>query len=547
MENNDFTIRIEDFIEGEGGIAYAFYKAVAACKATGARRLTCDGGRYDIDPLYCAERSLCFSNHDKNGPKRILVLIEDMEDFEIDFGGATLACRGVMTPIAILNSKNIKVRNLKLENGTTGFLQLNVTGNNADGSILAEKSAGGENFKLIDGRMYVEYPYLDALFPLHTNIEFNGKTGEIEHGTEDDTLGIPASRLTFIDLGNGEYRIEGGKRMPPVGNYLVFSGTRRLGAGIFCSDSKDVLCEDVTVHSCYGMGFIAQNTDDVTLRRFNTQRTGNQYYTADADATHFVSCGGTVLVEDSVFEGQLDDALNVHGMYTRIVGKGECELLVREMHHQALGIRIYSEGDRIQILKPKPLLPYAEKTVKAVEYINEELIRITTLESTAEIEVGDDVEILNRAPKLIFRNNVVKNNRARGMLIGTRAPALIENCYFHSSGTAIKFESDGELWFESGGTTDVTIRNCKFDNCKHGGWGTAVIECMPRETTVDGRFFHSKITVTDNEFIMCSDVAAYFDNVAHVTFDKNTVTGTGARVICRHVGTENVQKEGLLL
>lgn len=523
------TVHFSEFLNKYSPAAYAFHRAMEHCRLTGAKRLVVDGDRYVIDYDYCSERNLCYSNHDKNGPKRIMALIEDMENFEIDFGGATLDCRGIMTPVAILRSKNIKIKNLTLENSTTGFLQLRVTAHNADGSVECEYMCGGDNFTLVDGHYYVKYPYLDALFPLHMNIEYNGKTGEIEYGTHDDTLGIPASRLTFTELGEGKYLVKGGTRQPPVGNILVISGTRRLGAGFFLSDSENIEIENVTVHSCYGMGLIAQMCENITLRRFNTLRHGVQYYTSDADATHFVNCTGVVLVEDCTFEGQLDDALNIHGIYTRIVGKGKRELLVREMHHQALGIRIYREGDRIQALPPSSLIPYAEATVKAVEYINEEMIRLTLEEDTDGISVGDDIESVNRAPELIFRGNTVRNNRARGMLIATRGKATIENCYFHSSGSAIKFESDGNYWFESGGTTDVTVRGCKFDRCKHGGWGDAIIECQPRNEIVEGKYFHKKITVENNEFYMHNDYLAAFYNVELIGFDGNKVYGTDGK------------------
>ncbi len=539
------TLSINDYMT-DGNIAEALRKALAAALESGADRLVLDGGRYILDPLWCSERSLCYSNHDKNGPKRIGALIENMSNIELDFGGAVLECHGIVTPVAIIGSSSVTVRNLTLENPTTGFLQVRVTGHNADGSIIVERMCGGENLALIDGHFYVKYPYLDALFVPHTNIEYNGETGEIEYGTEDNTLGVPVAKLVFTDLGFGEYRIEGGKRKPPVGNILVISATRRLGAGFFIEESENLLIENVTIHSCYGMGLIAQMSKDITLRRFCTLRNGEQYYTSDADATHFVNCTGTVTVEDSTFEGQLDDALNIHGIYTKIVAVAERELTVREMHHQSLGIKIYKPGDRIQILEPETLLPYTEKTVESVDYINSELISIKISESTSDVRVGDDVESLDRAARLVFRGNVVRNNRARGMLIATRAPALIENCYFHTSGTAIKFESDGKYWYESGGTTDVTIRGCKFDRCKHGGWGDAVIECKPREATVDGQYFHKKINVEDNEFIMYNDLAVYFDNVAHAVFLGNEMSGTAAYVRCNHVGTTDFQLDGLM-
>ncbi len=57
-------------------------------------------------------------------------------------------------------------------------------------------------------------------------------------------------------------------------------------------------------------------------------------------------------------------------MYTRIVDVERDALLVREMHQEASGIRIFRAGDRIQLLNPKSLIPFSERIIRDVEYIN---------------------------------------------------------------------------------------------------------------------------------------------------------------------------------
>jgi hypothetical protein len=279
-----------------------------------------------------------------------------------------------------------------------------------------------------------------------------------------------------------------------VGNILIFSVERRLGCGFFCKDSENIRLENVTVHSCHGMGILAQTCHNITLDGFNTLRHGDQYYTANADATHFVNCTGLVTVENCTFEGQLDDALNIHGMYIRIEKIGNGEIFVREVHSQAKGIRVIREGDKVQVLHPKTLIPYAQKTVKVAEYINEDSIRLVFEEGNEGItETGHVLESLNRVADLIFRNNIVRHNRARGMLIATKGKVIIENNYFNTSGCAILFQSDGEFWFESGGVYDVEIRNNHFDACRYSPWGNAIIDCTPRPAEEEGKYFHKQI------------------------------------------------------
>lgn len=519
---------------------YNLYCLLNSIRGQSNVRIEFEKQTYEIKPDRCFERCLYISNHGWNGLKRIVTLIENMDGIELDFCGSTILCRDVMTPFAILNSRNVTVKNVTLENPNTYFYQARVTAH-GDGYIDLERMVADERFVLRRGELVAKYR--QSTFVASNSIEYNGKTGEIEYGVGDHSFGEFMWNMDYEDLGNGKLRLKGVKRYPPIGNVAVISAARRLGCGFFCEDSSDIRLENVTIHSCFGMGILAQTCHNITLDSFNTLRHGDYYYTANADSTHFVNCTGTVCVENSTFEGQLDDALNIHGMYTSIFDKTEHELFVHEVHEEAKGIRIYRAGDRIQILKPNTLIPYTEKTVREVEYINEDTIRIVLCEDTGDIQVGDDVESLTRAADLIFRNNVVRNNRARGMLVATRGKAVIENCYFHTSGCAILFEANGEYWYESGGVQDVTIRNNTFDGCKYSVWGSATVECAPRKATESGKYFSREIKVIDNKFHMINDTVVAFDNLEHVVYSGNTVSceeGVCPKITLHHVGNAEI-------
>lgn len=78
---------------------------------------------------------------------------------------------------------------------------------------------------------------------------------------------------------------------------------------------------------------------------------------------------------------------------------------------------------------------------------------------------GDAVENADWHPSVVFRNNTVRNNRARGALFTTPKPVLVEhNRFIHSSGSAILLAGDAAGWYESGACSDVIIRNNLFDH-----------------------------------------------------------------------------------
>lgn len=520
--------------------ALNFHYILEKCRRQGINRLVVEPGTYELDAKLCSQRNLSISNHGHNGPKRIAVVIENMDDFEIDFCGSTLVCGGIMTPFVLLNSKNITIRNVKLKNPTIPQFECRVTAHGGD-YVEVENIHGLENIKLLHGHLYAAYPN-SLVTPCHTNVEFDGTTGEIAYGTADNTLGTLSRDLQFQPIDDTHLRIFGGTRKPPIGNVLLFNAMCRVGAGIFCQDSHNLHFENIDICSCYGMGIIAQLCSDITLNSFNTVREDGVLCTAGADATHFVNCSGLITVENSVFVGQMDDALNIHGIYTRIIDKGPDWLMVRQMHHEATGIPIYQPGNLLQVLPPDTLLPYTKKTVKSVEYINDECFKVHLNESADDIKVGDDLENLTLNADLIFRNCIVRDNRARGMLIGTNGKVIIENCHFHSSGTAIKFESDGAYWFESGATADVTIRNNHFNGCKYGGWGQAVIEFQPREATEENRYFHGTVRITDNTFTAGLPELVSINNAAELQFWNNTLDLEDSHLSVTHVGNSGIQE-----
>ena len=129
-----------------------------------------------------------------------------------------------------------------------------------------------------------------------------------------------------------------------------------------------------------------------------------------------------------------------------------------------------------------------------------------------------------KALNYCFENCRVTDNRARGMLLASRGKTVIKNNYFHTSGAAIKFESDGKFWFESGGTNDVLICGNVFDACKFSASPQTVIYVSPREKTEEGRYFHKKIAICNNEFKGCHGDLVYMDNTEEFIFTENKIT-----------------------
>ena len=544
----EWILKKEDFSKHP---ALDLERILRRCRKEGIRRLVVPKDTYLIEADYCAQEYMAVSNHGHNGPKRVAVLIKDMEDFEIDFSGSLLMCRGVLTPFALLRSKNIRITGVRLDSEFTQMLEARVVAHNDDGTVDLEPIRGMEGFVILRGLLICNQAvYPRDLQPLHLQVEYRGDTGEIEYGTGDNTFDRKPLDLQFEKLENGNIRCLNPLRQPPIGNVMVFMGSRRVGSGFFLEDCDGVSVSDTVVYSCYGMAFIAQLSRNITLRDFHTKRPEGRYLSANADATHFVNCSGSVTVEDCSFEGQLDDALNIHGIYTRVLEVEGNEILLRQMHIEATGIRIFHKGDRIRALPTDTLISYGDYTVEDVEYINDRICRVTLDRSAEAISAGDDVEVTNASVDLVFRRNTVHNNRARGILIANIGTTLIEDCYFHTSGSSIKLECDGEYWFESGGVGELTVRGCTFDRCLHGKWGKAVIEAQKRKRTLEDDYFHHRVAIENNTFRLYTDGIVQLNNTEEFVFAGNRIEytdGITPTVITQHIKNASVQEDVTLI
>ena len=178
------------------------------------------------------------------------------------------------------------------------------------------------------------------------------------------------------------------------------------------------------------------------------------------------------------------------------------------------------------------LVTYGESVVKAVERLNKEFTRVTlTQPLPAESVVGDVVASVFGYPETWIHHCVIRNNRARGILLGSRAKMVIEDNLFHTAGAAILLEGDGRYWYEQAGVRDLVIRRNTFDNCNFGVWGKATIEVgagIEKTCRATSRY-NRHVLIADNVFrTFGSGPLVQMFSVDGLTIRSNRVETTGA-------------------
>lgn len=499
------------------------YNAINHCRKNNEDTLVFEKGVYDFYPEMAAEDFLCVSNHDMYGMYRIAFLLNGMKDFTIDGGGSDFVFHDGITPFVLKDSENITIKNLSVDYSYTMMREIEVVGvadNYFDVVVL-----GNDRQYVADGMLhfYDDFGNDDAFW--YMTIRSNGSDKRFLPESADE-FRVFNDKLRFEEIGERKFRIYDSELKVTVGMHLITRGNDRDATNIAIIGGKNISIENVTMYKSYAMGVLAQKTENVSIDRMTVKAKDDCIYSLDADATHFVHCKGLVKVSNSTFSEQQDDALNVHGVFTRIVDKTDDYILIKYMHPQAKGLDIYETDDEISVLNPKSLLSKGTYKITDVEVVNLNYAKLYIDGGTDNIAVGDDVEDLTWSCDVIFENNRVVNNKGRGMLIAAKGKVVVKDNYFNTTGVAVLFESDGSKWYESGGTTDVEIINNTFVDCKYAcspNWGKHVIEVNPREETEEGKYYHKYISIRDNEFKDCKHPLLYADNIERVEFTDNEI------------------------
>ena len=151
-----------------------------------------------------------------------------------------------------------------------------------------------------------------------------------------------------LEPGVVEIRLLGDKeflKTSQVGNNLIFRHHARTHPAFYVTYSKDIVLQDIVLYHCVGMAVIAQFRKTLRcadLMYADTRKEAN--FTATADGFHLIYCRGKIQIQDCLLENQLDDPLNVHGIYGRIHKIiSEREVMVELVEGMQKGVATWEE------------------------------------------------------------------------------------------------------------------------------------------------------------------------------------------------------------
>jgi hypothetical protein len=246
------------------------------------------------------------------------------------------------------------------------------------------------------------------------------------------------------------------------------------------------------------------------------------------DGFHCSNLRGTVTVENCFFHGLLDDPINIHGT-TAVVERveGGNTVIGRWGHKRSRDFPLWAmPGDAVSFFNRGNMGVIAQLPITGYALAGDGLFRLTfDSPLPPEITAGLGMENVSAAPGVVVRGCFFGSSLARGLLVSTPKPVLIERNVFESSGSAILLAGDTNYWFESGACHDVIIRDNQFLDCMTidsyqycGG----VISIWPIIPEPDAHIpYHTNIRIERNIFRLCNCPAIYAHNVDGLVFTDN--------------------------
>lgn len=491
-------------------------------------------GDYYFSPCFTYDYRL--SNTDVLPMRKLGIWMRNMEHIRLDFSGSHLYFVGQMQPFTLDHCRDIRIENAYVD-WKKPLVAEGVVRNIGQGYVDLYIDPQAFPHKYENGWIYFDtgngewYPLSNG-----SSIQFDENTRTVRRATGD--CFVPTA---IEDRGDHVYRVTArGWESAAVGGIFVLRHNARQHAGIFCEKCSDVTMENITFHSCGGLGCLIQFSQDLTFRKVsflpNTEA-GRKISGGRDDGMHLTCNKGTVVIEDCSFVGLMDDPINVHSCCVTVSRILDARTLVcRYEHAQAQGFLYWAEpGDTIGFIERRHMTAIGEASVLSYALSESHEEFVLTFDADLPVELleaaGEPAALaldnLSHTAAFVCRNNRFGSCRARGILVSTPKPVRIENNYFASSGAAILVAGDSNYWFESGACHDVEICGNVFtDACLSSPYqfGEGIISVCPvvPEPETD-KPFHSNLRIHDNVFDTADTPVLYAFSTADLTFENNRI------------------------
>lgn len=469
-------------------------------------------GRYDFHPDKAFRDTYQISNTNSvpDGLKAVGILLAGAKHVRVTGSGATLVYRGKMIEVCIDGSEDINLSGLAFDYHRPTVSEFKVV-ELGDGHVDLEIHKDS-SYAIKDGKI----TWLGEGWTETTGLAqvLDMATGDLRR-RRDPLLGLNLEELSPCKI-----RARGKSDMK-IGKIYQIRNPERDCAGVFTRNSRNITWKDVRFSFLHGMGMVNQFSENLTFDSVSIapDEAGGRTTAAWADGIQASGCRGKISVENCVFSGAHDDAINVHGTYLQVVERLPAkQVKVRFMHPQTFGFMAFNPGDEIEFVHSDTLAIYGANRVTEARMLDPKEL-LLTLENPVpdEFKENDVIENVTWTPEVEIRGCKVSHIPTRAFLISTRRKVLVEdNSFLATHMSAILIAQDARSWFESGCVRDIMIRNNRFIRC-----GEPVVHIDPSNNAPNSSV-HRNIRIENNEFELRGSTAVQANSTTGLRVTGNT-------------------------
>ena len=495
--------------------------------------LAFERGEYHFYEDGAYERFLAVSNN-SYGVKHIAFPIFGYDGLTVDGGGTVFVFHGRVFPFAICDSKGVTLKRFASDRAYSPAAVFKVANKSELGfGLLTDKTLKYriDNNEVIFERESGGFSTHEQMLSLHSfepwrvRYLFASPTC-----SPNRKLAAPFMLTTAEHMEGGiyfRYRAENKISCDfEEGQELLslLDGGRDIDV-IFLADSSSTVIKDITVRRGVGMGVIAQLCEDIEIDGFACDPSYHgDRISVTADALHFVNCSGKLDIHGCDIRCTMDDALNVHGMYTLLCDHSDGKLTVGIGHAEQYHFCPYKKGDRLRLIDPYTLDIKAYFNVDRVQMSDtdgERIFLFGSLEGDERsLTSGMLIEAYQRMPKLhlhsnhFFRIPHVRLSGAGGILMEDNE---IDGCC-----AALLALDLADYWYESGRISELVFRRNTVRGCDRFG-GTRAVKIGVSGFAADSSpSIHGRIEIYENTFEDISVSAVSASGVREIVIRDNS-------------------------
>lgn len=494
-------------------------------------------GTYHFYPDYASEKLLYISNHDEDTIKKVAFDLTGMRKVSILGNHTQFMFHTDIIPFHIDQCEEIKVEGITIDYNRTGYSEGKIV-ELFEKKMVLEIDRTEYPYRVIHDRVFFEEE--KGLSELYCGcLEMDGERNAPVYLGHDISFNRPYAfsyGAKFREAGENLLEIELTEdqkflKTSKVGNNLILRHHWRTHPCFYLTNSKDISLKNINVYHCTGMAVIVQFTENITLEKVNIciHPEKKRCFTATADGFHFVYAKGKIHIKDCLLENQLDDPVNIHGIYGRIhkvISKRE--VLVELVEGMQKGVKLGNEGDVFAVINNVNMMECERAEIKSFEMLNKDYMYVVFGEDMEYLKPGFVVENKSYVPDVLVEGCTFRNNRARGLLLTSAGEVVVRNNHFETPGAAILVEGDSNYWFESGATNHILIENNEFVDCAYvTDWGSAPIQVSPSaEVWEEDRRYHQCLEIKNNTFRCFDKRLVNAMNLKTLIFEQNKTEKT---------------------